>query len=386
MLKSVSISLSIFLSLVLAMACSPQAGLTAVPKKAETPSAPSRQAAWEAEWSKRVEAAKKEAEVLIYTTSPAETRLALSRGFKERFGIELQWVAATPEQIVRKILAERTAGLFLADGVITGASTQLFSLKPQGVIQPVEPLLMLPEVLDGNAWRGGKVPFLDKDRIAVQMIAQYQRFLARNTDLVKQGEITSMKDLLKPQWKGKFVMYDPGVAGDGNLWFSWLATRVWGLEPTKEFMQQLARQEMVIVRDKRLTSEWLARGKYPLSQPNLEVMAEFLSAGAPMELIKTAEGGVIGGAGGYLSVVQKPAHPNATVVFLNWLLSKEGQAVFVNGSRNPSIRVDAPKEGIPPLFFPEAGEKYDIEDEDINVMKPKIWDISKDVLGHLVLK
>ncbi|MBI2934486.1 MAG: extracellular solute-binding protein [Chloroflexi bacterium] len=368
----------------LVAACSPSAPAEVAPEM-KAPAQPAK-VGWEQEWQKIVEDAKKEKEVLIYTTSPSGTRLALSEGFKTRFGIELQWVSATPAEIVRKILAERTAGLYLADGVITGASTMLFNLKPEGVLQPIEPMLKLPEVRDGKAWRGEKVPFLGKDTIAVQMIAQYQRFLARNTDIVRPGEITSMRDLLKPQWKGKFVMYDPGVAGDGNLWFAWLATKVWGPEQTREFMQQLARQEIAIVRDKRLTSDWLARGKYPLAQPNLEVMAEFINAGAPIELIKTSEGGVIGGAGGYLSVTQKPAHPNGAVVFLNWMLSKEGQATFVKGSANPSIRTDAPREGIPALFFPDPGEKYDLEDEEINIMKPKIWDMSKEILSSLVMK
>ncbi len=38
---------------------------------------------------------------------------------------------------------------------------------------------------------------------------------ARNTQLVKDGEIQSCNDLLNPRWKGKIIMYDPTKSGFG---------------------------------------------------------------------------------------------------------------------------------------------------------------------------
>lgn len=40
------------------------------------------------------------------------------------------------------------------------------------------------------------------------MLANYQKYVARNTDMVKEGEITSLQDLLNPKWKGKITLFD----------------------------------------------------------------------------------------------------------------------------------------------------------------------------------
>ena len=72
---------------------------------------------------------------------------------------------------------------------------------------------MLPEVTDPKSWRGDKFPFMDADQQTVAMLASIDRGIIYNTGMIKKGEITTYKDLLKPQYKGKIIMNDPSVTG-----------------------------------------------------------------------------------------------------------------------------------------------------------------------------
>ncbi len=175
----------------------------------------------EKQWEKTVAEGKKEGKVLVYTIIGAATRQALSAAFEKKYGIQLEfWSGARGAEITQRLLTERNAGLYLADAAISGTTDLIPDLKPKGLLQPLDPFLVLPEAMDGKAWRGGQLPFLDKQHMAVGMLVQYLRHLIRNTEMVKEGEITSYKDLLKPQWKGKAVLRDPTTTGNANTWTS----------------------------------------------------------------------------------------------------------------------------------------------------------------------
>ena len=77
-------------------------------------------------------------------------------------------------------------------------------------------------------------------------------------------------------------------------------------------------------------------------------------------------------------------HPNATTVFVNWLLSKEGQTLFIKGFGNPSARADVTGEGLNPLLFPQPGEKiYPETEEVIAVWRGKMMAVNKAVINSL---
>jgi hypothetical protein len=45
-------------------------------------------------------------------------------------------------------------------------------------------------------------------------------------------------------------------------------------------------------------------------------------------------------------------------VYINWLLSRDGQIAWQQGAQEPSLRTDVPKEGLDPLIVPKPGVKY----------------------------
>lgn len=339
---------------------------------------------WEAIWQDKVALAKKEGEILVYSIPGAETRAALTRGFKERYGINLAFVAGRGGELTEKISRERATGIYLADAIIGGGTTLLISVKPKGFLQSLEQFLLLPEVTDPKIWRTERIPFLDADKTAIGMKANYTRYVSRNTELVRENEITSYRDLLHPKWKGKIIMADPTEAGAGSSFPALLAEN-WGLEEAKDYLRQLVKLEPVVTKDKRLHVETVARGKYHVGIAiDQENVAMFVKMGAPISQVVVAEGGKLSSGAGALGVPKNTPHPNATLVFVNWLLTKEGQEVFNEGFITPSSRLDASTEGISEFNFARPGEKVIVESEEHYKLQEKMIPVTREIFSSLL--
>ncbi|MBI2935038.1 MAG: extracellular solute-binding protein [Chloroflexi bacterium] len=369
----------------LVAACGPAAAPAAPDYVAfPTPAGIKSGEAWQQKWDALVEAGKKEGRVVVFTNIGGQIRADLTRAVKEKYGIELEFmVASRGLELTQRMVTERRAGLYTADVVVTGATTFITTMKPENLLAPIPPVLVLPEALDPKAWRGG-APFIDKDRTLAALIAYYNRYLARNTEMVKEGELTSYRDVLNPKWKGKIVMNDPSISGSANS-FMGLLVKTWGLEPTKEFLRELVKQGPTITRDRRLQVEGLARGKYALSlASSAEPVAEFMGIGSPIAYVKVKEGGSVTASSGVITIPVRMAHPNAAAVFVNWLLTKEGMTVFSRGFGQPSSRLDVPavaKEGYWP---PEPGETVILEDEEDILAKEGLMAVGRDIFAPLL--
>ncbi len=340
---------------------------------------------WEAEWNRVVEAAKKEGKVMIFSTPSGDVIRDLASAFEKKYGIKVEWVNGRGEELTQRMQTEKTAGIRTVDVVMSGDATTLTVLKPLGLLGKIGTQLLLPEVLDPQAWIAKRVPYYDKDQTGIAMLATPQRYVLRNTAMVNDHEITSYKDLLNPKWKGKITMNDPTVTGTGNAFFTMLAFDVWGVEGTREFMRQLVKQEPAITRDRRLQAEWVARGKHAVSiATNFENAIEFINLGAPLAFAKVKEGGKIGSGAGGLSVPEAPVHPNAAKVFINWILSKEGHAAFIKTYGSPGSRKDAPREGIPPQMFTEPDEKFYEESEESILFRTEMMKTAREIFAPIL--
>ena len=279
-----------------------------------------------------------------------------------------------------KVSAENKAGLFLADILATGSGSLMLIAKPGGLLGRLEPVLMLPEVLDPAVWRG-MMPYSDKEKTAIDMVMVLNRPVIYNSSLISKNEITTYKDLLKPEYKGKIVLTDPTQTGSGNFFMSHLAYDILNEEGAKEFLIKLMAQNPAIQRDNRMFVDWVAIGKYPIGvAPWVSAATEHIAAGAPIAFAEMKEGIGISSGGGSLSVPPRFAHPNAAILFTNWLLSKEGQTVFAVGFGSPSIRQDVSTDGIDPIFLPKPGDKLFIETEERMILRGKWPEIAKDII------
>ncbi len=316
-------------------------------------------------WEETLAAAKKEGKVTVVTFVGSETRAALTKSFKAKYGIDLDFTVGQGAATLAKIQAERNAGLYTADAVVNGTSV-LTLFKKSGLLEPLASVLMLPEVTDQKMWYGNKLSFFDKEGTGLGFLRQYNSCVLRNTESVKEGEITSYLDLLKPQWKDKVTMYDPSISGSGAMFMATLALGVWNVEDAGTwFKKMLKEQNLAVTRDPRLEVEWVARGKYPIALATYtDQMVNFLASGAPIAQQKVKEGGFVTSSTGALGLFNKAAHPNAAIVFVNWLLSKDGQIAFTSGFGGPSNRKDVTATGVYAALTPLEGDKAYDEDEE----------------------
>ncbi len=322
-------------------------GVVRIPGNAPTQRSP---------WQELLDAAKKEGTVMVYATELGAAQQILARALKDKFDIDLNAVGGRGPEVVAKLTAERRAGLNLGDIGLMGPSTFFDSIKPLDITVPLSPLLILPEVTDPSKWRGGKIPYVDKEGHSLALAAMAVPASIRNTDLVKEGEITSFLDYLEPKWKGKLVMSDPAMGGSGNNFLVYLETQVFGPERTGEIMRRLVAQEPAMTRDQRLLLEWVARGKYPLGfgQSSTQ-LAEYNRLGAPVAAIQLKESTFISSGSGNVFVFDQAPHPNAARLVLNWLLSKEGGLVWSRATGYPSMRQDVSVEGLDPMILLPPG-------------------------------
>ncbi len=337
--------------------------------------------AWQQKWEALKQSAAKEGKVVIATSAVAAVRDPYQKAFGDKFGVTLEFIAGKPAEFIPKMQAERRAGIYSVDVLVAGLGTVVPLLGPEGALIPLDAMLVLPEVSDRQKWWGGDLLWPDRDHFQVMYFASPRYPLSVNTGLVEAGKIKSYMDLLAPGWKGQISFIDPTISSAGNEFFVFMVDTK-GLD----YLRQLGTQELVITRDERLQAEWLARGKYPLAigiKP--ELMTEFKSMGVPITQIKAAEGAFLTGSGGGMALVSKGPHPNAAQLFLNWLLSREGQTVAAQVYGLQSARVDVPTDFLDPESVRQPGFNYHSDiSEQAEVKKRDNMKVARELWGHLL--
>ena len=203
--------------------------------------------------------------------------------------------------------------------------------------------MILPQVKDPKNWWGGHI-WIDNAKRFIYAFQAYQtENIWYNSELVKPDEIRSFDDLLNPKWQGKIGYLDPRTPGSGASLWSYLRD-IKG----EDYLKKLVAQKLQVGRDQRLLSENLAKGKTSLVLGlTYYSVVPFLKAGLPVKpLPNPREGVYVSGGSGHLTIVKNPPHPNATKVFVNWLLSKEGQELFAKGIGQATRRLDVDTRGL----------------------------------------
>lgn len=339
----------------------------------------------EADWDNTLVSAKKEGKVVVYATLLAPMMREVSPMFKSRYGLIIDVTTGRGAEVRSKLLAEQKSGLFLADVAISGLNT-IFTIKEAGASQPVEPVLVLPEVIDRKAYYEGELPFADKDRRIFRTMAYAVQSYIINSDMIKPDELKSYHDLLNPKFKGKMIMSDPTITGSG---FNLFSTLIFRKVLDVDFFRQLVKQEPAITRDLRLQVEWLARGKYGIAwgAENAPVR-QFKDEGVPIVHIIAKEGTYLSASAGNLILVNRTPHPYAAKVFINWLLSKEGQIMQQKFMGSQSSRVDIPLDGVESTQIRKAGDKYFIGASEtegwVETEQDRYLEMAREIFGPLV--
>ena len=299
------------------------------------------QPAWKADWDQTVAAAGKEGQLVISAPSGTTWREQLMTFQQAYPGIRLSITASASRDYWPRIVKEREAQLSLWDFRIGGPDNLSYSVKAMGYIAPVRDMLVLPEVLDDSVWYGGLDGiFLDTQKRSFLGFALYEENVAYyNSRLLSDPSVADLKNLTDPKWTGKVSMADPRAGSP--LVASGAMLRSYG----EDFLRTLmTRQKPVIVKDPRQQMDWLASGRYPITigMPTI-AFVEYEQRGASTEGFNKMMGPRTWTQGvGGVQVLASPPHPNATKVFVNWLLTRDVQARIMKVVKINSRRRDVP--------------------------------------------
>ena len=272
-----------------------------------------------AQTSALIEAAKKEAKLVWYTSMAIDTSKPLLDAFiKEYPFIKAELVRAGEEQLMNRILSETRAGKWLFDAVSTSAVSVLAEKHMITPYLTPERDAFLSEFKDPQGYWTG---------IFVNNLV-----LCYNTKMLGAKDAPkNYTDLLDPKWKDKMLMdstdYD---------WFGTLAT-VWGKEKTVQYMKRLALQNPSWRRGHGLTAQLLGAGEVPLAWAYNFRIERMKNEGAPVEWIETFDPIVVTMSGMGLSA--KASNLNSAKLLIDFATSKKGQQM-VRGMRRIPARSD----------------------------------------------
>ena len=323
---------------------------------------------WKVEWERAMAGAKAEGKLLLAGAPAPQYReglMAFQKAFPE---IKVEYMGASGRDFGPRILREREAGQFLWDVYTGGAETANFQLKPAGAFDPLAPALILPEALDDGVWAGGfSDGWMDKEkRFIYAFSGRSSPQVHVNRDVVSEQELKRVEDLVEPKWRGKISWNEPRATGSGSA-----TAGFWLYLLGEDFLRKMLSQDIVALRDLRQQVEWIVRGRHPVGiSLDDRFLAEFKEKGVGHNVKPLAPETPAGGAArispgfGNVTLINRAPHPNAARLFINWLLSREGQTLYVKATGINSRRLDV-REG-PPENAPRKGVKY------INVNKEEI--------------
>jgi len=333
--------------------------------------------AWQQEWDKTLDAAKSEGQVVVYISGYDAILPDFEKAFPE---IKVIAVTGRGNEIGQRVNAERRGEKFIVDVVSAGANPNYQQFYHAKMLDPIKPLLILPEVLDPSKWYEGKHTYADPEGqyVFVYVGSATYGAINYNTKLVNPNEFKSYWDLLDPKWKGRIEARDvrrPGP-GSGNMRFFYYHPAI---GPT--FIKRLfSEMEISLFRDYRQGPDWLATGKFAICLfCDVDVLKR---QGLPVDTFGPKafkEGGGLVQQFGTVAVMNRAPHPNAAKVFVNWLLSRNGQIALQKRTMNAespadSLRVDIPKDEVPYDSRRLEGLKY------LDTGKPE-WIEMKPIIG-----
>ena len=277
------------------------------------------------DWDKIIDAAKKEGKVVASIPPSPELRKGMEIAFTRRYGIGVEFIPARGGAIVQRMVSETKSGVQYFDLHIGGTESVVSAMLPENVLEPVEPFFTLPEVRDPKQWWGGHIWIDNAKRYVYNFVAYQTVSLWSNPNEYKPAEFKSFDDLLHPKLQGRIGISDPRTPGSGSSMWSYM-----NYIKGEEWLRKFVGQKLFVTRDLRLLAENLARGKIAVTSGiGYSEFQPFIKANLPVVALPVPKEGLYASGGyGHLVILKNQPHPNATRVFVNWLLSRDGQEIF----------------------------------------------------------
>jgi iron(III) transport system substrate-binding protein len=268
--------------------------------------------------------AKTEGSVHFYTSSSLSDMTHLADEFSKKYPfVKVDVYRAISERLHPKIVAEDRTGATRFDVLL--CNTQQFEdLVARGLI--------------GTYKSPERNAFAEKDKDSNGYWTNLQSsyyVLGYNTKLVPAVSVPKdWPDLLNPYWKGRF-----GLDSEEYIWYGGMVEYL-GNETGKGFMRRLAAQSPVFRKGHNLITQLLVAGEFQAAIVYPNRVEQMKREGAPIDWVTTTKPIVT--EMGQVGIAAKAPHPNAARLFVDFLLSREGQDVLRHAGRIVNRRDVAP--------------------------------------------
>jgi len=265
---------------------------------------------------KVVEAAKKEGQLDWWSTIAQDQSQKIIEEFMKLYPfIKASYWRSGSVGLHSKIMTEERAGRSSWDVVSQTAPEFIAELKQRKLITAY----YSPERRNFSA------DFVDKDGFWTGTYA-LPTGLGFNTQQVKREEVPkSYQELLNPKWKGRKISVD-----DESYELLAGLIQLWGRDAAVDYLKKVAAQDPMIGRGHSQRVQLLAAGEFPLAIAYTHTVEWSKSQGNSVDWVNL-EPVVIKFDG--ITLGTKAAHPNAGKLFIDFILSQQGQGLLQSFSR-----------------------------------------------------
>lgn len=257
------------------------------------------------------EGARKEGEIIWYTSMSLTDFPKIVGAFEKAFPyVKIRTNRLSQSSLMPKIDTEARAGRFAVD-VVASAPVEMWEFKQKGF----SVAYLSPELKAFPAGAYDPQGFWSSTEVTPLV-------LAFNTQLVPPQDVPrSYQDLLLPKWRGKMNF--------GSDEYAWYSVMLDGMGKAKglEFMRALARQQLHIPGGSSIMRlQLMLAGESAIAIAARGRRAtEYREKGAPLDyrLLDPYPAEPNG-----LALMRRAAHPHAAILFIDWMLSDEGQTVL----------------------------------------------------------
>ena len=273
---------------------------------------------------KTLELARKEARVSFYTSMGADEGRMVIDAFQAKYpGIRVEMSRLGSEKLLQRIINESRAGANLFDAV-TNSGMEIYLLGKMGLLAPHAIAEFSSFMSDSSDPAGGWVDMYSNLRI-----------IGYNTRLVPKDKVPKRyEDLLEPLWKGQ-IGFPEGQ-------YSWFATmlKIMGEERGRKFFQGLSRQGLNYRGAQVLVAQMVSAGEFNAGFTYDTQVLRYRNRGAPIDVapLPFATKNIHP-----IALAARAPHQNAGKVFIEYVLSREGQTFIKNMGRVIS-RTDIPQD------------------------------------------
>jgi iron(III) transport system substrate-binding protein len=279
---------------------------------------------------KIVAAAKKEGTLTLYTTIAEKDLPTIIGPFEKKYGIKVNVWRAGTDKVLQRTVAESNAKKYEVDAIHFG-SPEMEALSREKILQPVASPVQKDLI-------PGSVP-AHREWAATILSVWVQAY---NTSVIKKSDLPkTYQDLLDPKWKGKL-----GIEAKNDDWFATVVHQLGGEAKGLAFFRELVAKNGISPRHGHtLLNNMVVSGEVPLALTLYNYMPEQAKKkGAPIDWFAIEPAVARSNA---IGIARRAPHPNAALLFYEYLLGPDGQSAMVSVDYVPTnTKVASPLKGL----------------------------------------